>query len=192
MRINEHQLVDEAVFYRSPHQAKRPPGTEILLVVIHSIGLPPGEYGTDCVRQLFLGELDCDSNPVFYSLRDLRVSAHIFIRRDGTLLQFVPFDCCAWHAGRSRYKGLENCNDFSIGIELEGGRADGYMAIQYERIAVLCALLMRKFPTIEAILGHRDIGGKNKDGSLRKDDPWNFQWNRFYRKLDELVVEDRK
>ncbi len=188
MHINEHQLVDEAVFYPSPHQAKRPPGTQVLLIVVHSIGLPPGEYGTDCVRQLFLGELDCDSNPAFHDLRALKVSAHIFIRRDGRLLQFVPFDRCAWHAGRSRYKELANCNDFSIGVELEGGRADDYRSIQYEQLAVLCALLMRRFPTIESIVGHRDIGGKNEDGSLRKDDPWNFQWDRFHRQLDELLM----
>lgn len=192
MHINEHQLVDEATFCCSPHQDKRPPGIKVLLIVIHSIGLPPGEYGTDSVRQLFLGELDCNSNPVFHSLRDLKVSAHTFIRRDGSLLQFVPFDRRAWHAGRSSYKDLENCNDFSIGIELEGGRTDNYTAIQYEQIALLCALLMRKFPTIEAVVGHRDIGGKNEDGSLRKDDPWNFQWDRFYRSLDRLLIEDRK
>ena len=194
-------VVDEAELHNSSHEGARPAGTEILLIVIHSIGLPPGEYGTDCVRDLFLDRLDYKSHPSFEKLPGKRLSAHIFLRRDGKLLQFVSFDRRANHAGDSRYKELKSkkirdtCNHFSIGIELEGAEDDGYEDIQYEKTAILCALLMKKFPTIQSIIGHRDIAGKerNKDGNLklRKYDPWNFRWDKFHRELDKVLIKNR-
>ena len=120
-RVRQHRL-DNAIFQPSPHHHPRPKGQILNLIVIHSISLPHGQYQTDYVRQLFLGTLDCTAHPSFASLAGVRVSSHLFIRRDAALLQFVPFNRCAWHAGRSVYKGRTNCNDFSIGIELEGSQ----------------------------------------------------------------------
>ena len=149
------------------------------LIVLHSISLPEGNYGTDYVRQLFVGELDCDVHSSFKDLRELRVSAHLFIRRDAEILQFVPFNVAAWHAGISSYMGRENCNDFSVGIELEGSPEDTYTEEQYECLAGICNRLFAQYPGLspERLVGHKDIAPG------RKDDPWNMDWEKLKRQL---------
>lgn len=162
----------------SPHQQERLAG-EISLIVLHSISLPHGSYGTDYVRQLFMGELNSNADPSFADLEGLRVSAHLFIRRGGKVVQFVPFDKVAWHAGKSFYQDKGECNDFSIGIELEGGRDDSYQDEQYKVLADLCRTLLAFYVGLDAsrIVGHKDIAPG------RKDDPWNFDQDRFIKQL---------
>ena len=173
--IKDH-LLQPAEFLASPHQRARPNG-EISLIVLHSASLPHGEYGTDYLCQLFTGELDCAAHSSFAKLQDLEVSAHLFIRRDGKVIQFVPFDLAAWHAGVSEYEGRSDCNDFSIGIELEGSKNDAYEEVQYETLAEVCQTLCDAYAELDPakIVGHIDIAHG------RKDDPWNFDWDRFRR-----------
>lgn len=148
----------------------RPPGTAITLVVLHSISLPPGEYGGDAVERLFTNRLDCDTHPAFDSLRGLEVSAHFFLRRDGSLLQFVSCDARAWHAGRSVWRGRENCNDWSLGIELEGLEGRTFEPAQYVRLATLLRALARRYPLHE-VVGHEHVAPG------RKHDPGaGFDW----------------
>jgi AmpD protein len=155
---------------------ERPVGVDIDLLVIHNISLPPGEFGGDFVQRLFTNCLDCDIHPAFAELRELRVSAHLLIDRAGRLTQFVPFGLRAWHAGVSRFGERENCNDFSIGIELEGTDTQPYTAVQYRRLAAVTAALQRRYRGIvdERIVGHCDIA------PLRKTDPGPaFDWRHF-------------
>ena len=151
----------------SPNFGPRPAGTAVSLAVIHSISLPPGEYGGPEIEQLFTNQLDWDAHPYFDQIRGMEVSSHFVIRRDGQLLQFVSVDDRAWHAGRSRWRGREDCNDFSIGIELEGCDTRPFEPAQYERLAALIADLKRRYP-IEAVVGHSDIAPG------RKTDPGPF------------------
>lgn len=146
------------------------------LVVIHNISLPPGQFGGDAVIDLFLNRLDCDAHPYYDGLRGLRVSAHFFIRRDGTLIQFVPCDLRAWHAGKSAWRGRERCNDFSIGIELEGADHEPFQDIQYRSLDALLADLRTRY-TIGGLAGHSEIapGRKTDPGPL-------FDWHRIGRK----------
>ncbi len=160
----------------SPHCDERPEGETISLLVIHNISLPPGQFGSDDVEQLFMGTLDCDRHPFYAQLRGLRVSSHLFIRRDGEVLQFVPYQMRAWHAGVSRMQGRERCNDFSIGIELEGTDHQPYTDAQYLALAAVSRDIMRRFPaiTLGRIVGHNDIAPG------RKTDPGPaFDWPRF-------------
>ena len=160
----------------SPHCDERPDASDISLLVIHNISLPPGEFGGDGVEQLFLGTLDCDLHPYYQQLRELRVSAHLFIRRDGELIQFVPYRQRAWHAGVSVFQGRPRCNDFAIGIELEGCDALPYSEAQYLALAAVSRDIMRRFPAITParIVGHSDIAPG------RKTDPGPaFDWPRF-------------
>ncbi len=154
----------------SPNQDARPPGASIDLVVVHGISLPPGEFGGPWVEQLFLNTLPSERHPFFASIRDLKVSAHLFIRRDGELVQFVPFHARAWHAGASVWRHRVACNDFSIGIELEGADDVPYTEAQYQRLAAAIAALGRAYPTLaaEAVTGHSDIapGRKTDPGPL--------------------------
>ena len=136
-KINNH-ILKNAEYIPSPHQEERPESEQLRLIVLHSISLPEGEYSTDYVRQLFLGILDCQAHESFASLQDVRVSSHLFIRRDGSIIQFVPFNKIAWHAGVSSYKGKSNCNIFSIGIELEGSKKDSYPEEQYDALVDTC------------------------------------------------------
>ncbi|GGB36995.1 N-acetyl-anhydromuranmyl-L-alanine amidase [Oceanisphaera marina] len=139
------------------------------LLVVHSISLPPARYGGPYIDQLFLGKLNPDDDPYFAGIYQLRVSAHCLIRRDGELVQYVPFNKRAWHAGQSDFNGRERCNDFAIGIELEGTDTDHFTAAQYQQLTELTRLLQAQFPAIttERIVGHSDIapGRKTDPGS---------------------------
>ncbi len=154
----------------SPNFGPRPAGACIDLVVVHSISLPPGEYGGPHVLQLFTNTLDWDAHPYFQQIRGLEVSAHFFIRRDGSLWQFVSADDRAWHAGSSSYRGRSNCNDDSIGIELEGLEGNTFEPAQYQTLCALCQDLAQAYP-IAHIAGHEHIAPG------RKEDPGSgFDW----------------
>jgi AmpD protein len=162
---------------RSPNAGQRPVNALIDLLVVHSISLPPGRYGGDEVLQLFTNTLDWNADPYFESIRGMQVSAHFFIRRSGALWQFVSCDARAWHAGRSRYRGRDNCNDDSIGIELEGLEGDPFEDAQYETLASLCAALSQRYP-VAYIAGHEHIAPG------RKQDPGSgFHWAFLQRAL---------
>jgi AmpD protein len=161
----------------SPNRDERPPGARVRLLVIHNISLPPGRFAGSAVERLFTNRLDCDEHPYYQALRGLRVSAHFLIRRRGELLQFVPADLRAWHAGTSSWRGRERCNDFSIGVELEGSDRQPYTAVQYRRLAWLTRALCARYP-LRSIAGHSDIAPG------RKSDPGPaFDWARYRRIL---------
>jgi AmpD protein len=160
----------------SPNHSERPPGTDISLLVIHNISLPPGKFGGPWISDLFCNQLSPDFHPYFADICQLRVSAHLLIRRDGTVLQYVPFDRKAWHAGKSVFEGREECNEFSIGIELEGADDQPFADLQYEQLQLITRLLMRHYPavTLDRIAGHSDIAPG------RKTDPGPyFDWARY-------------
>lgn len=154
----------------SPNFGPRPEAANIDLTVIHSISLPPGEYGNYNVQRLFSNQLDWDAHPYFQSIRGIQVSSHFFISRAGQLWQFVSCDARAWHAGESSYRGRSNCNDDSIGIELEGLEGNSFEAAQYESLTALCAAMMTQYP-LAHIAGHEHIAPG------RKQDPGpGFDW----------------
>ncbi|MFU9137305.1 1,6-anhydro-N-acetylmuramyl-L-alanine amidase AmpD [Erwinia tasmaniensis] len=159
----------------SPHFNERPDQETPTLLVIHNISLPPGEFGGPWIDALFTGTLDADAHPYFAGIAALKVSAHCLIRRDGEVVQYVPFHLRAWHAGISCYQGREACNDFSIGIELEGTDVQPYTDAQYASLQAVTALLIERYPAIaENITGHSDIAPE------RKTDPGPaFDWARF-------------
>ncbi len=161
----------------SPNFGPRPVDACIDLIVIHSISLPPGEYGGDTVQRLFTNQLDWDAHPYFQSIRGLKVSSHFYIRRDGALWQFVSCDARAWHAGQSEYRGRSQCNDDSIGIELEGLEGDTFEEAQYLQLARLCQDLRTHYP-IAHLAGHEHIAPGRK-----KDPGPGFEWP----KLNRLV-----
>lgn len=168
----------------SPNCNRRPPDAVIGLLVIHNISLPPGEFDGDHVDALFCNTLDCDAHPYFDSLRGLCVSAHFFINRAGIVTQYVPVADRAWHAGVSQWQGRDNCNDFSIGIELEGTDTMPYTDAQYSALAGLACVLMQQCPAItrERIVGHSDIAPG------RKTDPGPaFDWQRFRSSLAHVL-----
>ncbi len=166
----------EPVLYRpSPHCDERPPNTLIDMVVVHSISLPPGEFGHSYIEDFFSGQLDFSLHPYFSSIASLKVSAHLLIKRTGEMIQFVPFMKRAWHAGESYFQGRTACNDFSIGIELEGTDDLSYEIIQYHQLAAVIQLLMQTYPAItsERIVGHVDIApGRKTDPGLFFDWPY--------------------
>ncbi len=169
-----------------PNCDARPDGTEINLLVIHNISLPPQVYGGRFVEDLFANRLDCDAHPYFDQLRGLKVSAHFFIRRDGSVVQFVPTTQRAWHAGLSNFKGRERCNDFSIGIELEGSDVDDYCDAQYTTLASLATAIAERHP-ISDITGHENIAPG------RKTDPGpHFDWVRFHHDFEGLFSRVRE
>jgi AmpD protein len=181
VKINPNTgLIENIPFIASPNCDARPENTEIDLIVIHSICLPPGEYGGPWIEKFFTNQLPADEHPYFDEIKDLKVSAHVIIHRDGSLQQFVPFSQRAWHAGKSCYEGREACNDFSIGIELEGTDDSAFEDIQYQRLAELIMSLEKIYPGInrKRLAGHSDIS------SGRKTDPGSgFNWG----KLKELL-----
>lgn len=161
----------------SPNFGPRPAGSAVNLALLHSISLPPGEYGGDAVERLFTNRLDWSAHPYFESIRGLEVSAHFLVRRDGALLQFVSCDARAWHAGSSCWRGRDNCNDFSIGIELEGLEGLVFEAAQYRQLARLLRALMRRYPLVDAA-GHEHVAPG------RKHDPGpGFDWRRLRQTL---------
>ena len=165
-----------ARYVDSPNHDERPPGMAPDLIVVHGISLPPGEYGGPWIDRLFMNDLPSDAHPYFAQIAGLKVSSHVLIRRDGELVQYVPFHRRAWHAGASRYAGRERCNDFSIGIELEGSDERAYEPIQYRKLADLVVALCKAYPTLstERIAGHSDIAPG------RKTDPGPaFDWGRL-------------
>jgi AmpD protein len=162
-----------ARFVASPNCDERPTGEHITLLVVHSISLPPGRYSGDAVADLFTNRLDPSAHPYFAELAKLRVSAHFFVRRGGELIQFVPTSMRAWHAGLSAWKGRERCNDFSVGIELEGTDTTPFTAAQYRVLARLTRALQAVHP-ITDIVGHADVAPG------RKTDPGpGFDWVRY-------------
>lgn len=173
--ISQHR-VRPAQYIESPHADERPADSAISLFVVHGISLPAGEFGLPYITELFCGTLDCDADPSFEPLRDLKVSAHCLIRRDGELIQYVPFDRRAWHAGVSSWQGQSRCNDFSIGVELEGTDTTPYTDKQYEKLAQLIVVLQQEYPAIsnDRVVGHEHIAPG------RKTDPGPaFDWQRL-------------
>jgi N-acetyl-anhydromuramoyl-L-alanine amidase len=157
----------------SPNFGARPGGVAIDLVLIHSISLPPGEYGGDAVERLFTNQLDWDAHPYYAQIRGMQVSAHFFVRRDGEVLQFVSCDDRAWHAGASVWRGRADCNDFSIGIELEGLEGGAFEPPQYKALTGLVKAVARHYP-ISSAAGHEHVAPG------RKLDPGaGFDWPRF-------------
>jgi len=158
---------------RSPNQDARPRGTEISLLVVHCISLPPGEFGGDAIERLFTNRLDSAAHPYFRTIAGLRVSAHFLIRRAGELVQFVPLERRAWHAGVSSWRGRARCNDFSVGVELEGTEDAVFTAAQYRRLARLVGHLRTQLPL-------RDIAAHSDVAPGRKTDPGaHFDWPRL-------------
>lgn len=160
----------------SPNHDQRPPDTEIRLLIIHNISLPPGEFGGPWIQDLFLNRLNPQQHPYFQDIAGLQVSTHLLIRRDGELIQFVPLDKRAWHAGVSCFEGQNKCNDFSIGIELEGSDETNFTDIQYEALAAATRSIQTLYPSIENsnIVGHSDVAAG------RKTDPGpHFDWNKY-------------
>lgn len=172
MRIDPEGLLAGCEFIPSPNFDERPGGS-IDLLVIHSISLPPDEFGGDGVQRLFTNTLDADAHPYYRTIATLKVSAHFFIRRDGRLIQFVPCGKRAWHAGVSSWQGRERCNDFSIGVELEGCDTLPFTDAQYEMLRRVTLALRAAYP-LRSIAGHSDIAPG------RKTDPGpHFAWLRY-------------
>ena len=161
----------------SPNFGSRPSGVTVNLIVLHSISLPPGQYGGDDVQRLFTNQLDWNKHPYFKNIQGMEVSSHFFIRRHGELQQFVSANDRAWHAGVSSYRGRSNCNDSSIGIELEGVEGGLFEDSQYETLVGLCAAILQRYP-IADIAGHEHVAPG------RKADPGNgFDWTFLQRAL---------
>ncbi|HEX5338980.1 MAG TPA: 1,6-anhydro-N-acetylmuramyl-L-alanine amidase AmpD [Gallionella sp.] len=172
MRIDGQGLLVGGEFLPSPNCDERPEGA-IELLVIHSISLPPNEFGGDGVQRLFTNTLDANAHPYYQAIAGLRVSAHFFIRRDGTIVQFVPCLQRAWHAGVSSWQGRTRCNDFSVGVELEGSDFVPFTDAQYEALLALTHALRAAYP-LRGIAGHSDIAPQ------RKTDPGpHFDWLRY-------------
>ncbi len=161
----------------SPNHNARPAGAQIALVVVHSISLPPGRYGGDAIERLFTNRLDWSAHPYFETIRGLQVSAHFLIARTGKLLQFVSCDRRAWHAGASSWRGRADCNDYSIGIELEGLEGGRFTTAQYTQLAALLRALSRRY-AIDAVVGHEHVAPSRK-----RDPGRGFDWNRLVRSL---------
>ncbi len=179
MRLDADGCVADACYLPSPNFDERPPDTAVELLVIHNISLPPGEFGGDAVIDLFLNRLDPQVHPYYEGIAALRVSSHFLIRRDGALLQFVPCAKRAWHAGQSQWWGRDRCNDFSVGIELEGTDDLAFSDAQYECLTVLARALYARYP-IKASVGHSDIAPG------RKTDPGpHFSWPRYFSALEK-------
>ncbi|EWH11868.1 N-acetyl-anhydromuranmyl-L-alanine amidase [Catenovulum agarivorans DS-2] len=182
---DRHDILTDAVFKPSKFFNTRPDNIDIDLLVIHCISLPEGEYGLPYIEDLFLGCLDCNQHASFADLVGLEVSAHFFIKRNGEIIQFVPMDLRAWHAGVSKFDGRSNCNDFSIGIELEGTDKSEFTQLQYQALVKTTGQIMRLYPKItpERIVGHSDIAPG------RKTDPGiGFNWGHYKQQLAKELL----
>ena len=179
MEIKNH-LFNKIRFLESPNFNNRPLKEEIRLIIIHSISLPPNTYGNTYVEDFFLNKLDVSEHDYFNEIKDLRVSSHIYIKRDGEIIQFVPFNKRAWHAGESSYMGVPDCNDYAIGIELEGSDDDFFSDEQYNSLIVATQEILKEYPMIKKdnITGHSNVAPK------RKVDPGkNFEWEKYLSSL---------
>jgi N-acetyl-anhydromuramoyl-L-alanine amidase len=167
---------------RSPNFEARPAGSAVTLAIVHSISLPPGQYGGPQVEHLFTNRLDPAAHPYFEPLHGVRLSAHFFIRRDGAVVQFVSCDQRAWHAGASRWRGRDNCNDYSIGIELEGLEGERFERAQYRALVRLLHALALRYPLVD-VAGHEHVApGRKADPGAR------FEWPRLTRALGRRVA----
>lgn len=184
-RIVDHCL-QPAQLIPSPNFNARPSGVTLDLIVIHSISLPPGQYGGCDIEALFTNCLDPNKHEYFQDIHQLEVSSHLLIKRDGTICQFVPFNQRAWHAGVSCYEERSNCNDYSVGIELEGTDQDPFEGVQYQVLADVITALLNAYPSLstEHIVGHSDIAPG------RKTDPGvGFDWPHFRALLPNAIVK---
>ena len=178
LQLTEEGLVEGTRYVASPNCDERPAGCAVELIVIHSISLPPGKFGGRGIEALFTNRLDTGSHPYYATLGELRVSAHFLIRRDGGLVQFVPCTKRAWHAGVSSWNGRPRCNDYSIGIEMEGTDHAPFADAQYETLALVTRALRARYP-IGDLVGHSDVAPG------RKTDPGpHFDWARYRALLD--------
>ena len=183
MHIDDSGLLGTAQFIASPNFDERSENTEISLLVIHNISLPPNEFDGNGVIELFTNQIDPQAHPYYQSLLGLKVSTHFFIRRDGSIIQFVPCNLRAWHAGISYWQGKEKCNDFSIGIELEGSDTTLFTNQQYAALIALTKCLCEHYP-IKDIAGHSDIAPD------RKTDPGpHFDWQRYANSLGNNMIK---
>jgi AmpD protein len=170
---------------RSPNFGPRPPDEAVTLAIVHSISLPPGEYGGEAVRLLFTNRLDPKAHPYYAQLEGMKVSAHFFLRRDGELIQFVSCDQRAWHAGASQWNGREDCNGWSIGIELEGLEGEAFEPAQYRVLSRLLRALARRYPLAD-VVGHEHVApGRKRDPGAR------FEWARLARSLGRRMAVAR-
>lgn len=169
--------------YDTPHADARPDGAAVTLLVVHNISLPAGQFGTPHVSDLFTGRVDYNADPAFADLRGLKVSSHFLVRRDGRVIQYVSCDARAWHAGKSGFQGRTACNDFSIGIELEGTDTVPFEAAQYEALAALTLALQEHYPLTD-VQGHEHIapGRKTDPGPL-------FSWQKYIEIWGRLLKE---
>lgn len=177
--VQEHRLVP-ATQLPSPNFNQRPDQEPVSLLVIHNISLPPGEFGSGHVQLFFQNQLPVEADPFYQQIKDLQVSAHLFIERTGEVTQFVDFDKRAWHAGKSQFDGRSECNDFSIGIELEGTDTEAYTDAQYQVLEQVTGALQQAYPKItkKRITGHSDIAPG------RKTDPGPFfDWQRYKKSI---------
>jgi AmpD protein len=184
----ESGLLRGARQIESPNRDSRPDGVEADLIVVHGISLPPGEFGGPWIDRLFTNDLPPEVHPYFAEVAGRRVSAHLFIARDGGVTQYVPFGERAWHAGRSSYEGREACNDFSIGVELEGADTVAYDDRQYHALAAVVAALCKAYPKLSTsrLAGHSDVAPG------RKTDPGEaFEWPRARRLIAAALDADR-
>ncbi|MFO7604322.1 MAG: 1,6-anhydro-N-acetylmuramyl-L-alanine amidase AmpD [Gammaproteobacteria bacterium] len=180
MEIDQQGWVQGVQHIPSPNADARPEAAQIDLLVIHNISLPPGEFGGPYIEQLFCNQLDPQAHPYFAEIAHLKVSSHVLIRRGGDIVQFVPLSQRAWHAGESHFCGQSCCNDFSIGIELEGTDEQAFTEAQYAALAALSRLIMQHYPAItpERITGHSDIApGRKTDPGIA------FDWVRYRQNL---------
>ena len=185
-------LLSAAIWLASPNYNVRPKGLSIDAIVVHNISLPPNEFGacdtngTHYVKALFTNQLDWDAHPYFQTIKGAEVSAHLFIERDGAITQFVNFNERAWHAGRSSYLGRPECNDYSIGIELEGSDFVSFTSAQYEKLAGVIAAIYKAYPkTRRHLTGHSDIAPG------RKTDPGDyFEWARLRQLVTDAMKND--
>jgi AmpD protein len=177
MKLGPDGWVEGARRVSSPNRDERPAGAEISLLLVHAISLPPGEYGGDDIERLFTNRLDPQAHPYFQEIASLEVSSHFLVRRDGEVLQFVPVHERAWHAGASSWRGRSRCNDFSLGVELEGSEEEPFAPVQYSTLVALVRALRAALPL-------RDIAAHSEVAPGRKTDPGpHFDWARLLTSL---------
>ena len=175
MKLEPDGWLEGARRVPSPNRDERPEASEITLLLVHAISLPPGEYGGDAIERLFTNTLDPDAHPYFREVFSLEVSSHFLVRRDGALLQFVPVHSRAWHAGASTWRGRSRCNDFSVGVELEGADDRAFEDAQYDSLRELIHALRAALPL-------RDVAAHSEVAPGRKTDPGPaFDWSRLRR-----------